>query len=172
MFAINQYVRNATLYALKKIVMFLILVLVAILAFCIAFNQFRVRTFVNDAFTERANVILENTDTKTLSSFFEENFIAGDPMLVERKYALYDVSRYDYKLDIDYLSVGWISPSKASVVISEYVTEIKGQFSGDPEEKIGLGDTPPEWTAAKYKVKLKKSDGKWYITEMEKLKDL
>ncbi len=172
MLDINQYVKSASTYVLRKIILFLILLLVAILAFSIAFNQFRVRTFVNDAFTARANVILENTETKGLSSYFDEDFIAKDPMLLEKKYALYDVSRYDYKLNIDYLSVGWVAPSRASVVISEYVTEIKGQFTGTSEEKIGMSDIPPDWNNAKYKVKLKKTDGRWYIVEMEKTKDL
>ena len=35
-----------------------------------------------------------------------------------------------------------------------------------------MGDTPPEWQAAKYKVKMKKYDGKWYIVKMDKMKDL
>lgn len=170
--AINQYVRNATVYALKRFILFLILVLVSIIAFSIAFNQFRVRIFVTDAYTARANVILENTDTSALENFFDEDYLRIDPMLAERPYELYDVSRYDYDLNIDYISVGWIAPNKASVVFSEYVTEIKGQYSGTADQKIGLPDTPPEWTPAKYKVKLKKTDGRWYIVEMEKQKDL
>ena len=40
------------------------------------------------------------------------------------------------------------------------------------EEKIGMSDSPPDWNNAKYKVKLKKTDGRWYIVEMEKTKDL
>lgn len=172
MFTINQYVKSATRYALKRIILFLVLVLIAVVAFSIAFNHFRVRTFVTDAFTARANTVLENTDTKTVGNFFDENFIATDEMLVNRPYALYDVSRYDYELEIDRISVGWIAPHKATVVMSEYVTEIKGQFSGTSEEQVGMSETPPEWTPARYKVKLKKIDGRWFIVEMDKQKDL
>lgn len=173
MFAIkSHHVKSMSSYVLKKIIYFLILILVAILAFSIAFNQSRVRVFVNDAFTQRANIILKNTDVEDLKNFFEEDFIAKDPYVIEKKYSLYEVSTYDYDLNIDHLSVGWIAPSRATVVISERVTDIKGQFTGTSDEKVGMPDTPPEWENAKYKVKLKKTSGRWYIISMEKSKDL
>lgn len=137
-----------------------------------AFNQMRVRTFVKDALTVRTNTVLENTDTKKMANFFDENFIRTDELLVNNPYSLYDVSGYEYKMDIDHISVGWLAPRKANVIVEEYVTEIKGQFSGTAEEKVGMSDFPPEMAPARYKIKLKKSEGRWYIVEIEKVKDL
>lgn len=172
MLSIANQVRSTTIYVLKKFIIFCVIVLIAILGFNIAFNQARVRVFVNDAFTARANAILEDTGGSGLDKYFSEEFLTADSIVTDSPYALYEVSRYDYKLDITHISVGWIAPTKAKVTFNEYVDEIRGQFKGTSEEKIGMPDTPPEWTPARYKITLKKSEGKWYITEIEKVKDL
>lgn len=168
----TRYVKNISTYVLKRIIIFLILILIASLAFSIAFNQSRVRVFVNDAFTQRADAILEKTDLEDLKNFFDEDFLAKDSVLIDNKYALYDVATYDYSLNIDHLSVGWVAPSRATVVVSERIDDITGQFAGTAEEKIGMADTPPSWENGKHKVKLKKSEGRWYIVGIEKVKDL
>lgn len=152
--------------------MFFVLVIVAVLVFNITFNQFRVRIFVNDAFTARANIVLESGDASDLNNFFDEQCINNDTLVGEKPYLLYSVSRYDYNLEIKRVSVGWIAPRNAKVVMEETVTDIKGQFTGNSEEKVGHGDMPPEWNNAKYEVRLKKFDGRWYIVEVEKVKDL
>ena len=131
--------------------------LVAILVYNITFNHFRVRTFVNDAFTARANAVLESSDTEVLTNFFEESCLAKDALIDEKPYLLYSVSRYDYNLEINRVSVGWIAPRTAKVVLTEKVRDIKGQFTGASEQRVGLTDIPPEWDNAKYEVKLKKN---------------
>lgn len=168
----NEHTKKAFSYILKKAVLLLIICVIGFLAFNIAFNHSRVRVFVNDAMTDRAAVILQHGDVETMQKYFDTSFMEKDMASTDSAYKYYNITKYDYEMEINSVSVGWIAPRSATVTVSEYVTDIKGQFTGTEEEKIGKSDNPPDWQPAKYRIKMKKQNGRWYIFSIDKVKDL
>lgn len=164
--------QKALKYISKRLLIISIVAVLSILAFNIAFNQSKVRTFVGDAMEARASTLLTHEDTDSIKKFFDASFLEKNPDFLKNEYQYYHVTGYDYALDINKISVGWISPSKATATASERITNIRGVYTGSEEDKAGKAENPPEWTSAKLKVRMRKYDGRWYITSIEKVKEL
>lgn len=165
-------VKKALKYIGNRAIILLVIVLVCLLVYSATFNTTKVKTFIADAMEDRAQVLLRHQGVEELSKYFDASYIEKDQALTQNDYSMYHITGYDYRLDITKTSVMWIAPTKATVTVEEQVLDIRGTLEGTDEDKIGKSSHPPAWPGARYKVHMSKHEGRWYITKIDKTKDL
>lgn len=156
-------------YLLSRILIGAVIVGLIVLSFYIAMDYMNVQTLVKDGLHVRADVILKNSDTATLSKVFSKSFLDADTLLVSNMYRPYDISDYNYSADV---SFALIFPWSQSVTleVTEKVTGIKGDLFATTDTT--LSETPPAWTNAVYRVKLVRYESNWRVVEMEQIEVL
>ena len=123
---------------------------------------------VNDGMNNRAKTIINSSERDAdedvlLYQYFMPAWIQADPLLQRDPYANFDVSNYDYTVEISSISVRPWS-TRATCELRELVSHITASAIDAPG---GQSISPPQWEAQHYKVKLvRTADDRWYISEL------
>ena len=135
-----------------------------VLAFFAAMDYMNVRILVHDGLQARAATIIEGEDPTTLSKVFSKNFLENDELLNSDAYQPYDISDYNYDLDVDFvLIMPW--QKQATLTITESVTDIEGELYVTAESDTS--ETLPSWAGAVYKLQVVRYEDNWRIVSME-----
>lgn len=158
----NQYTvaRKSIWYVLRTLLLVVALVVAALYAFIGAMHVSNIYILVSEGMEKRAECILKGEPVSELTEYFTEDFVAKDQALYDGKYADYTVTNFIYKLDPAGLFVlPW------DTAASMKVTERLLSLSGTPNEGAA-GAQLPQWTPARYNVKLRRIQGRWYISDV------
>ncbi len=151
-------------YLLSRLLVGAVIVGLIVLSFFIAMDYMNVQTLVKDGLHVRADAILKNADTATLSKVFSKSFLESDTLLNSDTYRPYDISDYNYSADVAF---AMIFPWNQTVTleVTEEVTGIKGDLFATTDTT--LSETPPAWVNAVYRVSLIRFENNWRIVEMQ-----
>lgn len=158
----NQYTvaRRSIWYVLRSLLVLVLLVVLCLAVFIGAMHMSNIYVLVTEGLEKRAACILENGSPNELSEYFTEDFIAQDQALYAGTYEGYTVTNFIYKLAPESIFVlPW------DTVASMRVSESLLSLSGSANE--GTADTAlPPWTPCRYTVKLRRIDGRWFISNL------
>ncbi len=157
--------RRGLWYVLRLILMATAALLVCVGVFVEAYYISNTYIIVTEGMALRAETVLTEGAVADLKSYFTEEFVNSDYLLYEGIYADYTIDSYDYRYDIEGLSVFPWSRT-ASYRYVERIPSISGSANSDAVEA-----DIPEWTSIRYLVKLARVDGRWLITELEILEE-
>ena len=140
-----------------------------VLAFFAGMDYMNAHILIKDGMQERANVIILGDDPSTLTQVFSKNFLAEDELLSSDPYQSYDVSDFDYDIDVSFALVfPWQDTVKLQV--TEEVSNIDATLASSADSDIS--ETPPQWDNAVYEITLVRYEDNWRIVSMEMLEDL
>lgn len=159
----NQYAiaRRSIWYLLRTLLVIALVVVLCLTAFVTAMNISNIYILVTEGLELRAGYILQGGELAPLTEYFTENFIAQDPALYDGAYAGFNVTNFIYKIEVKSL-ITIPGNSTATVKVYEKLLSLSGSplEGADPEAQL------PQWTPATYNVKLRRTDGRWYISDM------
>ena len=151
----NQYAiaRRSIWYLLRTLLVIALIVVLCLTAFVAAMNISNIYILVTEGLELRAGYILQGGEISSLTEYFTESFIAQDPALYDGAYSSFSVTNFIYKIEVkSILALPWGS----SATVKVYEKMLDAQL--------------PQWIPATYNVKLKRVNGRWYISDMILLK--
>ena len=93
-----------------------------------------------------------------LTEYFTEDFVRNDNALYEGAYDAFTVSSFDYRVDVERVTVlPW--NKRANMQVLTQLAAVNAA-ANDAESGAEL----PEWVPARYSVALARSGSRWYIT--------
>jgi len=158
--------RRTLTYIIRTMIIAVLIITLCVLAFLTTERMANLYILVSEGMTLRADCVLGNGDRDALYGYFTPNAVARDEKLNSSVYAKYQISSYNYDLDVEKISVyPW--SVEADVTVVETVT-IKGAIGTDYiEEGKTAADYPlPEWERDRLNVHFVMSGTKWYITSV------
>ncbi|MBQ4610601.1 MAG: hypothetical protein IJB30_02600 [Clostridia bacterium] len=159
----NQYAiaRRSIWYLLRTMLSVALVIVLCLGAFVTAMHISNLYILVTEGLELRAEYVLQGGELTSLTEYFAEEFVARDPALYDGTYSDFTVTNFIYKIEIKNLFVlPW--HNTATVKVYEKLLSVSGKANeGAPD-----GAVMPEWPAAVYNVKLTKTDGRWYISDM------
>ena len=186
----NEKVGKGVFYALTRIILVVVAVLVIALGFYAGMDSMNVNVIVKDAFTMRAeDVLTPKTGYEAdLPKLFTQGFIESDPVLNSQVYADYNVSNFYQRVDVK-AQIIWPWTDRAVVHATEEVLDITGTLKENSEAALdttGAGDAgvdmqvtvkdknPPEWVDGEYEVTLVKdaATSSWKVQEMKMIREI
>lgn len=180
----NEKVTKGVFYALTRIILFAVAILVIVLGFYTGMNSMNVNVIAKDAFSMRAEAVLtpREDDETDLPKLFTQDFIAGDAVLNSTEYADYNISSYYQRADVA-AQIIWPWTDKVVLRATEEVLDITGTLKEDAEAAVwetpetetsdeaqvtAKDKNPPEWVSGEYEVTLvKEAEDTWKVQEMK-----
>lgn len=160
-------VRRSVFYFMRAILTALAVAALGVLSFLSAARISNAYILVNEGMTLRADCILKNAPEADLAAYFSPLCINGDAQQRETSAAPYagiSIASYEYSLKIQSMHIlPWHINTYVDVV--EQIRGIRGTL---PAESAS-GATIPEWTPRKYRLHLDRTDGRWFIEDVELL---
>lgn len=116
----------------------------------------------------RAECVLASNSQEALSAYFTPAFLAEDAALTQTPYADYTIKSYDYRVEVEDISV-WPWSSSASVTVVDKMHALTGELHEDkrPADAKDAAFPPPEWAAARYILRFRMKDDRFYITQIQ-----
>lgn len=156
--------RRSILYFIRTILLALLIVLLCVLAFLTAARFSNAYILVNEGMTLRASSMLMGGDNPDLAVYFTGDCIRNDAVLrtqTVEPFASFSITDYEYDLNVERMHVyPWQSDAYVDVI--EQVTSIKAVSSSETPT-----DPAPAWTPIRYRLRLARIDGRWYIGTIE-----
>ncbi|NCB31808.1 MAG: hypothetical protein EOM66_10430 [Clostridia bacterium] len=159
----NQYTvaRKSIWFVLRTLLIIVALIVAALYVFIGAMHVSNIYILVSEGMEKRAECILEGGSVNELTEYFTQDFVSKDAALYNDRYVNYTVTNFIYKLDVNSLLVlPW--DTSASMKVTERLLSL----SGTPNEGLPEDAKLPAWTPARYSVKLRRMNGRWYISDM------
>lgn len=152
-----------------------------VIAFYLAMNTANIWVLIADGLDARAGVVLMGENEADLSNYFKDEFLAQDPVLQvglsdTSPYKDYDIRGYDHRVKmISVWSWPWENVARAEIV--ESIPAIDGAIkSSRREAALAAGGeerlSPPKWSAARYRVTLVRSAGRWKISNLQLIEQM
>lgn len=188
----NEKVARGIFYALTRVILFVVAVLVIALGFFTGMNSMNVNVIAKDAFTLRAEYVLtpKTGQEADLPKLFTQDFIMGDPVLISTAYGDYNIASYYQRTDVK-AQIIWPWANKAVVHATEEVLDITGTLkdnteaapeptadaapAGDGQTQVTVKDkNPPVWVSGEYEVTLIKDPdtSSWKVQEMKLIREI
>ncbi|MDR0840836.1 MAG: hypothetical protein LBN26_05550 [Christensenellaceae bacterium] len=158
----NQYTvaRKSVWYVLRTLLAIVVIIVLAFIVFVEAMYISNIYILVTEGMEARAECILQNGSTAGLTEYFTQDFVALDHALYDGAYSEYTISNFLYKLQVQSIvALPW--DNTASVRVTERMLALSGKANeGAPSEKL------PAWVDVRYRVKLSRMQGRWYISDI------
>lgn len=159
--------RRTLTYIIRTMILALLILTLCILAFLTTERMSNLYILVSEGMSLRADCVLGEGDRDALHGYFTGAAIARDEKLNSSAYNKYEISTYNYDLEIEKIAVyPW--SVEATVTAVETVT-LKGTIGVDYiEEGKTAADYPlPEWERDRLAIHFVNSGLHWYITSVE-----
>lgn len=153
--------KRATWYVLRTLLIITLVVVLCLAAFITAMHTSNIYILVTEGLEKRADVILKGGDISGMSEYFTQEFIAQDSALYSGEYDGFTITNYIYNISVKRILVMPWSGSTSVRVYDRMLT-----LSGAANEDMPEGSALPAWTPALYSVRLKKIDGRWFISDL------
>lgn len=155
-------------FFIKRLTIFLIVVLIGFYVYFTALNITNVYVVASDGMHEIAAQALMQNESTELSNYFSQKIIDDKQYLLTQEYSDCTIWDFKYKLKIEPFICLPISRS-ITITATETINEIDGQA----KKVDGVEQSIPAWDNAKYKITLSKnSKDQWIITNINKIEDL
>lgn len=172
---------RGVIYALTRVILFVIAVLVIALGFFTGMNSMNVNVIIKDAFELRQEFVLQpkGLTSADLAKLFTQDFIKSDTVLNSTKYQEYDITSYYQRSDVGFAIV-WPWMDTVTVRATENVLDIQGTRNNSEDAAASSGNAsaadaaPPTGESAEYDVTLVKdaNTSSWKVREMKKIKEV
>ena len=122
-------------FILKAIVALSLIALLCAAGFSMSMNYSSLYVMLNDGMRERANVILYNNDTSSMSKYYTSYFMENDSYIALRdKYSSYTVNSFGYELRCGSL-LTWPWATTAVITVDEAVYMIDGAIKSSVKDR-------------------------------------
>jgi len=140
--------------------------------FLTAMRMSNLYILATDGLQLRAECILQEGSLLELSEYFSENCIEKDAMLYDNEYEDYDVTAYDYRVEVSGISVlPWTE--SATVTVTERMVSMNGKILPEaiPEDAPEDATYPlAEWVNTRYLVRFRVDENeRWRIHQLQVL---
>lgn len=115
---------------------------------------------VTEGMELRAETVLQNGPISDLKQYFTEDLLNSDALLNSALYQDYSIDSYEYRYTIKGVSVMPWSKTGTITYIERIPTIVGSPKSDDISEPL------PRWTSMLYKIRLRKEEGSWLISEL------
>ena len=159
------YLRRAIWFLAAKALIWTAALGTAACVFFMCMNTSNIYVVLSEGMEKRVDAILTKGDVYALTTWFRQEFLAGDPALagaVNGSSAYSDYNIRNYRYDLDILSIwAWPWDSYATCTVAEKVTDIEGSVKAGSADKAKKD--PPAWQSGRFTVTLMREGGKWKI---------
>ncbi|HWR22033.1 MAG TPA: hypothetical protein VN366_01035 [Feifaniaceae bacterium] len=165
--------RRGIWFFMRTLLLILLLVALGYGTFTTAMNASNLYILSVEGLQLRAACILQEGDQAALTEYFTEQFLENDPALYSGTYAPYTVTGYDYRAEVEKVSVmPWSETATATVV--DRMLNLTGKWNEQQAEQEDAEEEDaavalPKWEEARYLVRFRKQGGRWYIYQMQLL---
>ncbi len=165
--------RRGIWFFMRSLLLILLLAALGYGAFTTAMNASNLYILSVEGLQLRAACVLQEGDQAALTEYFTDQFLENDPALYSEVYAPYTVTGYDYRVEVENISVlPW--SETASVTLVDRMVNLAGKWNEQQAEQQPTGEEDtaavlPPWEEARYLVRFRKQDGRWYIYQMKLL---
>lgn len=161
----NKYevARRSIWYVLRTLAVTIAIMALAWGVFVYAMHVSNLYILATEGMELRAECIVTNGSVLSLSEHFTQEFIENDEILYEGRYKEFIVDNYDYRIDVESISVmPW------SVTASMQVTEKMASMSAAPNDESDANAEKPfqEWIPARYRISFVRQGARWYISAL------
>nr|WP_122012012.1 hypothetical protein [Maliibacterium massiliense] len=159
------------LFWIKLLAAVMVIAAIAGSAFFIAMDMTNLWILSTDGMQARAEAILykDEYDTTELQKYFTSDYLDRDAMLLNNPYSDYAISKWDLKVDQQWLWC-WPWQNEVNVTIKQRMTTLEGElreeFLTDDQKQSEEEFPPPAWQSARYKLVCKRIDGRWKISDI------
>lgn len=154
---------------------------VLVVSFYLAMNTANIWVLISDGLDARAGVVMMGGDESALEDYFQQEFLARDPVLQvglsdSSPYRDYEIRGYDHRVQmISVWSWPWENVARAEII--ESIPAIDGTISSSKREAaLAEGGearlSPPAWTTSRYRVTLVRTAGRWKISNLELIEQI
>lgn len=145
-----------------------------LMAFYLAMNASNIYVIVKDGLAKRAQTVMMAAPEEELADYFTASCLESDAALKTARqnaspYQLYySITGFDHRI---VLKSVWCWPwdVTATATVEERIPAIDGRLSATGHEwasELSLSNTPPAWTAGRYRITLIQQNGHWKINMM------
>lgn len=172
----NKYTaaRRSIGYVMKTTIIIAVILLLAIAAVLMAMNMSNIYIISTEGMNLRVENILQQSDSGAeLTEYFTTEFLMMDEKLNSKPYANYTIINYDYRMNIESISVSpWGRTAKMQII--ERLASISGSIKENAKPQNAPEDATyplPEWVTVRAVLTFTQINGRWYITSMEVLEE-
>lgn len=166
--------RRGIWFFMRTILLIALLAALAYGAFATAMNASNLYILSVEGLQLRASCILQEDNQAMLTEYFTQKFLENDPMLFSGAYEPYTVTGYDYRVEVEKVSVlPW--SQTASVTVVDRMVNLTGKWNEQQAEQEAAAEEEdaavvlPKWEEARYLVRFRNEKGRWYIYQMQLL---
>ncbi len=172
-----RYFRRFIWYFASRILILSFALGLMLMAFYLAMNASNAYVIMKDGMAKRAQTIMMGAPEDDLQDYFTASCIESDQELRTARqntsyYQLYyTITGFDHRINMkSYWCWPWDVTSTA--VVEERIPAIDGKLNETGRNwanALSLTNTPPAWTASRYRVTLIQQNGHWKINVMSYL---
>lgn len=156
-------------YFMRVILIVALIALACYGVFTTAFRAANMYILVTEGLQLRAECIVADGPKEELKAYFTEAFLSRDTLLTDTPYDDYNITSYDYRVEVNGFSV-WPWSKTASFTVTSRMSSMSGVIREDriPENAPEDAVYPlPEWEDGRYEVRFRLDNGRWYMYQMQ-----
>ncbi len=168
-FSKTRMAKRGIWYFMRTIFIIALVLVLAVGVFITAMRISNIYIIATEGLQLRMNQILREESLLTMQEYFTPRFLSEDPLLRENDYDDYDITSFDYRLEVKSFLV-WPWSTTAELTVVEHMRSISGKIleSRIPENAVPDAEYPvPEWEEGEYRVHFILQDDRWYIDRLE-----
>ena len=158
----NKYAvaRRSIWYVLRTLLVITAIVSICFGVFVEGMYVSNLYILVTEGLQARAACILTDGAVLELTEYFTASFVDNDDILYEDRYGDFTVASFDYRIDVERVSVlPW--NQRASMQVVTYLAAINASANAsNPEAEL------PQWQAGRYVVGFARDGSRWYISSL------
>ncbi len=170
-FSKTRMAKRGIWYFMRTILIIALVLVLAVGVFITAMRISNIYIIATEGMQLRMNQILQEESLLTMQEYFTSRFLSEDQLLWENDYDDYDISSFDYRLEVKGILV-WPWSTTAELTVVEQMRSISGKIleSRIPEDADPDAEYPvPEWQAGEYRMHFVLQDDRWYIDRLERV---
>ena len=169
-----RYFRRFIWYFASRILMLSLALGLMLMAFYLSMNASNAYVIIKDGMAKRAQTIMMGAPEDDLQDYFTVSCLESDADIRTARqnispYQLYySITGFDHRINMKSFWC-WPWDVTATAVIEEKIPAIDGKLNStghDWASALSLSNTPPAWTAGRYRVTLILQNGHWKINVM------
>lgn len=164
--------RRGIWFFMRTVLLAVLLVALCYGVFTTAMRASNLYILATEGLELRAECILQDGAQVELREYFTEAFLEKDTALSHTVYEDYTITNFDYRIEVEGVSV-WPWSQTATVTVIERMAAMTGTLNEDkkPEGTAEDAEHPlPEWQPGRYLLRFRLKDDRWYIYQMQLLK--
>ncbi len=165
--------RRGIWFFMRTLLLILLLAALGYGAFSTAMNASNLYILSVEGLQLRAACILQVGDQTALAEYYTDQFLENDPALYSNTYQPYTITGYDYRVEVEKVSVlPW--SETATVTVVDRMVNLTGKWNEQQAEQENTNEEDttavlPKWEEARYLIRFRIEDGRWYIYQMQLL---